>query len=110
LEKWIRELLPDVPLGDVIKKWSGTIMQSDDDIALIGKAYPDPKSNIRVCTADGGHGILHAAVASIIILDQITGRQNSWVDIYCPYRHLLKAEGKQPGHLTRVIPPIERSR
>jgi glycine/D-amino acid oxidase-like deaminating enzyme/nitrite reductase/ring-hydroxylating ferredoxin subunit len=87
LEAWARERFP---IGAPPWKWSGQVLEPVDALAFIGRA-PLESSNVYMVTGDSGHGLTHAAIASLLIPDLIEGRDNPWASLYDPGRLTLRA-------------------
>lgn len=85
LERWTRELLPDV--GPVTSHWSGQIMEPMDGLGFIGH---NPGDGTYIVTGDSGNGMTHGALAALLIADLITGIPNAWASLYDPSRKATK--------------------
>ncbi|MDZ8189123.1 MAG: FAD-dependent oxidoreductase [Nostoc sp. ChiSLP02] len=83
LETWTRERFPMAK--EVLFRWSGQVMNSDDGIAYIGK-NPFDEENVYIATGDTGIGMTHGTIAGILLTDLILGRENSWAKLYDPSR------------------------
>ncbi|MEH2326681.1 MAG: FAD-dependent oxidoreductase [Nostoc sp.] len=83
LQTWTRERFPIAQ--EVLFRWSGQVMNSDDGIAYIGK-NPFDKENVYIATGDTGIGMTHGTIAGILLTDLILGRNNSWAQLYEPSR------------------------
>jgi len=83
LETWARQYFP---MGEVIYRWSGQIMEPIDLLGYIGKTPADPNSNIYIVTGDSGHGLTHGTIAGILLTDMMTGKENPWEKVYNPSR------------------------
>lgn len=68
-----------------LSRWSAHDQQSPDRIPFIGRYDPITTKQFTA-TGFGAWGISHAMVAARLITDQITGRENSWADLYTPWR------------------------
>jgi glycine/D-amino acid oxidase-like deaminating enzyme/nitrite reductase/ring-hydroxylating ferredoxin subunit len=90
LEGWTRH---HFPVGEIIYRWSGQVMQTLDHIGFIGR-NPFDKNNVYIVTGDNGDGMTNGTIAAILIPDLIAGRENPWETIYRPSRFKLK-EGAQ---------------
>lgn len=64
------------------KKWSGSILEPTDGIALIG---PYKKSEL-VATGFSGNGFIYSAIAAQMFDDYISGRKNDYSNLYDPKR------------------------
>ena len=83
LETWTRKRFPMAQ--EILFRWSGQVMNSDDGIAYIGK-HPFDQENVYIVTGDTGIGMTHGTIAGMIVTDLIMGRKNSWADLYEPSR------------------------
>ena len=83
LERWTREQFPAA--GRVEYRWSGEVMEPADGMAFIGPNAVGRK-NVFVVTGDSGNGMTHAAVAALLIPDQIMGLEHPWSKLYDPAR------------------------
>jgi len=86
LERWARDRFPFV--GEITDRWSGQVMESVDGVAYIGRNPGD--NNVYVVTGDSGNGITHGTLAGVLLVDLISGRENSWGKLYNPSRKTLK--------------------
>jgi glycine/D-amino acid oxidase-like deaminating enzyme/nitrite reductase/ring-hydroxylating ferredoxin subunit len=86
LAKWAGERFPLVNM--VSYRWSGIVMESIDGLAFIGK-NPLDKDNIFIVTGDSGMGMTHGTIASMLLTDLITGKENPWQLVYDPSRKPL---------------------
>jgi len=86
LEAWARH---HFPIGDVIYRWSGQVMNALDGIAFIGK-NPLDKDNVYIVTGDSGDGMTNASIAAMLIPDLINGKENRWEHLYRPNRFAWK--------------------
>jgi glycine/D-amino acid oxidase-like deaminating enzyme/nitrite reductase/ring-hydroxylating ferredoxin subunit len=90
LEDWTRE---NFPIGNIVYRWSGQVMEPMDGIAFIGKK-PLDHDNVYIVTGDSGNGMTHCSFAGLLITDLINGVHNKWEDIYSPSRFTIKESGK----------------
>ncbi len=88
LEAWARQRFP--MMGPVELAWGGTIMETQDYLAFIGR-NPMDHENIYVVTGDSGMGITHGTIAGMLLSDLILGRSNPWEALYDPSRVTLRA-------------------
>lgn len=91
LESWGRDYFPQ--MEDVVYQWSGQVMEPMDSLAYIGR-NPLDKDNVYIVTGDSGNGMTHGTIAGLLITDLITGKENSWKDLYSPSRFKLFKSGK----------------
>lgn len=90
IEEWTRERFPMVK--DIDFRWSGQIMEPVDAMAFIGK-NPGTDEHIYIITGDSGNGITHATLGGKLLTDLITGKKNSWSELYDPSRKNFRASG-----------------
>jgi len=83
LQIWAQERFPMAQ--EVLYRWSGQVMNSDDGIAYIGK-NPFDEQNVYIVTGDTGIGMTHGTIAGILLTDLILGRTNTWAQLYEPSR------------------------
>jgi glycine/D-amino acid oxidase-like deaminating enzyme/nitrite reductase/ring-hydroxylating ferredoxin subunit len=88
LETWARTRFP--MMGPVEYAWSGQIMETQDDLAFIGR-NPMDHDNVYVATGDSGMGITHGTIAGMLLCDLILGRTNPWEALYDPSRVRVRA-------------------
>jgi glycine/D-amino acid oxidase-like deaminating enzyme/nitrite reductase/ring-hydroxylating ferredoxin subunit len=88
LEQWARERWPR--MGEVVYRWSGQVMETDDYLAFIGR-NPLDAENVFVATGDSGMGMTHGTIAGMLISDLILGKRNAWEKVYDPGRVRLGA-------------------
>jgi len=91
LEDWARDRFPMIRQFEY--RWSGQVMETIDGLAFIGR-NPLDHSNVYVVTGDSGMGMTHGAIASILLTDMITGKDNRWATLYDPSRKPLRAVGR----------------
>ena len=94
LEAWVRERFTKA--GSVDYKWSGQILDSVDQVSLIG--LNQGKSHTYVVTGDTGHGLTHGVLAGRLIANEIQGIDNAWGKLYNPKR--LPPVSSLPSMLT----------
>lgn len=90
LDTWTRERFPMAQ--EVLFRWSGQVMNSDDGIAYIGK-NPFDEENVYIVTGDTGIGMTHGTIAGILLTDLILGRKNTWAELYDPSRARIGGVG-----------------
>ncbi|MBC1240448.1 FAD-dependent oxidoreductase [Nostoc sp. 2RC] len=83
LQIWAQERFPMAQ--EVLYRWSGQVMNSDDGIAYIGK-NPFDEQNVYIVTGDTGIGMTHGTIAGVLLTDLILGRTNTWAQLYEPSR------------------------
>lgn len=85
LEEWTRKHFP--MCGDEVRRWSGEVMEPSDGLGYIGHNAAG-RENVYIVTGDSGNGMTHAAIAAMIIPDQIMGSENPWAGLYDPARKI----------------------
>ena len=88
LEQWMRERWPEA--GEVIRRWSGQVLEPNDYLAFIGP-NPDGAKNVYMCSGDSGQGMTHGTIAGMMLTDAIVGRESPWAKLYDPKRVSLRA-------------------
>jgi glycine/D-amino acid oxidase-like deaminating enzyme len=69
---------------EIVKKWSGPILEPSDGLALIGEYEKDQ----FVATAFSGNGMTYSMIAGLLLRDQILGHHNPWSEVFDPKRTL----------------------
>ncbi len=82
LEDYLKKIVPSK--YEIVKKWSGPILEPSDGLALIGEYMKDQ----FVATAFSGNGMTYSMVAGLLIRDQILGQPNPWSEVFDPKRAL----------------------
>lgn len=85
LEDWTRK---NFPIGKVVYRWSGQVLEPMDGIAFIGR-NPYDKDNVYIITGDSGNGMTHCSFAGLLITDLINGKENKWEQLYSPSRFTI---------------------
>lgn len=88
LEEWARARFHGA--GEVVRHWSGQIMEPHDELAFIGR-NPGDRENVFIVTGDSGNGMTHAVIAGLMLPDLIAGREHAWTRLYSPSRFSVKA-------------------
>lgn len=83
LEAWARARFPT--LSDVTYRWSGQVMETLDDLALIGR-NPGVPENVFIVTGDSGIGLTHGTIAGMALAGKILGTPAAWAPAYDPKR------------------------
>ena len=78
IEDWARKHF--MGLGDIVYKWSGNVVNTEDGLAFIGKSLT--QNNTFIITGTAGNGLTNGVVGSILINDLIFERDNPWLDVY----------------------------
>jgi Rieske Fe-S protein len=86
LERWARA---NFPVGDVVARWSGQVMEPVDYLAYIGRNPGD--RHVWIATGDSGNGITHGAIAGILLGALVRGDDHPWATLFDPSRITLKA-------------------
>ncbi|MEO5675231.1 MAG: FAD-dependent oxidoreductase, partial [Chitinophagales bacterium] len=81
------------PIGEIIFKWSGQVIEPMDSLAYIGR-NPFDKDNVYIVTGDSGNGMTHGTIAGLLITDLINGKENPWEKLYSPSRFKFFKSGK----------------
>jgi glycine/D-amino acid oxidase-like deaminating enzyme/nitrite reductase/ring-hydroxylating ferredoxin subunit len=82
IEEWTRHRFP---VGEVMYRWSGQVMEPSDYMAWIGR-NPDGAENVYMASGDSGQGITHGTIAGILLSDLVQGKENPWEKLYDPGR------------------------
>ena len=82
LLEWTRRHFPMA--GDIAYRWSGQIIEPNDQMAFIGRNPGD--QNVYIATGDSGNGMTHGTIAGMLIPDLILGVENRWEKLYDPSR------------------------
>lgn len=98
LEAWARVRWP---IGEVLDRWSGQVMEPHDGVAFIGPNPTGPRG-VYIVTGDSGMGMTHGAIAGLIIPDLVAGRANPWAATYDPARKPLHDLGRYAREAARV--------
>jgi glycine/D-amino acid oxidase-like deaminating enzyme/nitrite reductase/ring-hydroxylating ferredoxin subunit len=93
LATWGRKHFPGIK--EIAFRWSGQVMESTDDLALIGR-NPQDDPNVYIVTGDSGAGLTHGTIAGILLRDLIVGRDNPWATLYDPARKTPRAADTFP--------------
>ena len=86
VEGWTRK---QFPIGDIIYRWSGQVLEPVDGVAFIGR-NPLDHDNVYVITGDSGNGMTHCSFAGLLISDLINKKENKWEELYSPLRLTMK--------------------
>lgn len=86
VEAWARKYFP---IGEVVYRWSGQVLEPMDGIAFIGR-NPFDHDNVYIITGDSGNGMTHCPFAGLLISDLINGKDNKWEKLYSPLRFTVK--------------------
>jgi glycine/D-amino acid oxidase-like deaminating enzyme len=85
---------------EVLYKWSDRDYIAYDRLPLIGKLYPWSK-NLYVGTAYRKWGLTGGTVAGMVLSDMISGRQNTWAEVFTPQR--IRPVLSIPGEVRRYL-------
>ena len=93
VENWTRSYFP---IGEIIYRWSGQVLEPLDGIAFIGR-NPFDHDNVYIISGDSGNGMTHCTFAGLLISDLINEKENKWEKLYSPLRYTLQdsVSGKQ---------------
>ncbi len=94
VENWTRR---HFPIGEIIYRWSGQVMEPMDGVAFIGR-NPHDKENIYIITGDSGNGMTHCTFAGLLITDLINGVENKFEKLYDPGRFSFSQIGSYLKH------------
>ena len=83
LERDLGRVLPDTC---VVNRWSGEVIISADGLPIIGCAAPHQ----FVATGFNGNGIALGTLAAMMATDALTGRRNSWCELFAADRPALR--------------------
>jgi glycine/D-amino acid oxidase-like deaminating enzyme/nitrite reductase/ring-hydroxylating ferredoxin subunit len=89
LSDWTKKRFPQIE--EIVYQWSGQVMEPLDYMGFIGKNPGN--DNVYIITGDSGNGMTHTTLGGIIIRDLITGKPNSWAELYSPARLPIKETG-----------------
>ncbi len=78
----MREVTPDVKLAS---KWSGEVIETDDNLPLIGRT-PGRGENELMISGDSGTGMTHGTLGALMLAEHILGRGTPWDELYDPAR------------------------
>lgn len=90
LRRWALERFP---IGEVMYRWSGQVMEPVDSLAFIGR-NPLDHDNVYIVTGDSGHGLTHGTIAGLLLTGLITSGGHAWSSLYDPARKSLGATGE----------------
>jgi glycine/D-amino acid oxidase-like deaminating enzyme/nitrite reductase/ring-hydroxylating ferredoxin subunit len=96
LEDWTRKYFP---IGEIVYRWSGQILEPMDGVAFIGRNQFD-HDNVYIITGDSGNGMTHFSFAGLLISDLVNGKENKWEELYRPSRFTLSESGQVAQLLT----------
>lgn len=86
------------PEFEVTHRWSGQILETQDDLPYIG-LLPGRGANELVATGDSGTGMTNGALAALMLSERILGRGTPWDELYDPRR--VTAEASAVGEYVR---------
>jgi glycine/D-amino acid oxidase-like deaminating enzyme/nitrite reductase/ring-hydroxylating ferredoxin subunit len=84
LEERLLQLLPP---AEVVRCWSGQVIETVDGLPLIGEIGEGQ----FVATGYSGNGITFGVVAAMMACDAVLKRKNPWKDLFDPHRKKLSA-------------------
>jgi glycine/D-amino acid oxidase-like deaminating enzyme/nitrite reductase/ring-hydroxylating ferredoxin subunit len=84
LEQYARERWTQA--GEVLYRWTGQLMEPDDQLHLIGREPLDISGCHYIATGDSGQGMTGGTIAGLVISSLILNGDHKWADIYSPSR------------------------
>ena len=90
LAAWARQYFP---IGDVVYRWSGQVMEPADSLGYIGHSPGITPDNVFLVSGDSGHGMTHGTIAGMLLTDLITDKENPWEKMYSPSRFNFIGKG-----------------
>lgn len=84
---WARERWPS--LGRIEYAWSGQVYEPVDTAPYIGRA--PGLDRVFLVSGDSGEGLTTGVAASLVLHEQLMGRQSRWAQVYEPDRKTLRA-------------------
>lgn len=97
LATWARARFP---VGDVLHRWSGQVLEPADGLGLVGETLTE--SRVWMITGDGGQGLTNGVLGALVVTDGIRGRANPWADAFSPERFRLSATGERIKDAVKV--------
>lgn len=87
LENWLNKLIPDLKYK-IIRKWSGEIFESGDEVPLIGKIN---KTQL-IGTGFAGNGLTFGTVTAMFASDYVNGKKADWHKAFEPNRVIVNGQ------------------
>ncbi len=81
LQDYLMQLLQDKKF-QIVRKWSGPILEPTDGLPLIGYFKPGQ----LLATAFSGNGMTYSAIAAMMFKNMVTNEKNKWTTLYDPKR------------------------
>lgn len=69
----------------VVHRWSGEILETEDDLPYIGRVPGRPENEL-LATGDSGTGMTNGTIAALMLTERILGRGTPWDELYDPGR------------------------
>jgi glycine/D-amino acid oxidase-like deaminating enzyme/nitrite reductase/ring-hydroxylating ferredoxin subunit len=82
LQNHLHEAVDDFTLA---YRWSGEVLETDDDYPYIGRVPGRPENELMV-TGDSGTGMTNGTVGALMLAERVLGRGTPWDDLYDPAR------------------------
>lgn len=86
LERFLSQATDDY---DVEHKWSGEVIETADDLPLIG-SVTGLGDNELISTGDSGTGMTNGTLAGLMMAERVLGRGTPWDDLFAPSRVTLE--------------------
>ena len=74
---------------DVVHRWSGEVVETADDLPLIGQV-PGSAENELMFTGDSGTGMTNGTLAGLMMAERVLGRGTPWDELFDPKRVTLE--------------------
>lgn len=84
LQNYLREAVDEYALA---YKWSGEVLETDDDLPYIGRVPGRPENELMV-TGDSGTGMTNGTIGALMCVERVLGRGTPWDELYDPARML----------------------
>lgn len=107
LDRWTRARFP---VGQAAWRWCNEDYDTPDRVPYAGLADPDKAPGFYIATGFNGWGISNGTATGMMIADQISGKANSWTELYNPMRPYpedFHVDGDSQSFIesTAAIPP-----
>lgn len=86
LEAFLSEATDDY---DVVHRWSGEVIETADDLPLIGHARGQGENQL-LATGDSGTGMTNGTLAGLLLAERVLGRGTPWDALFAPDRVTLE--------------------
>ncbi|GAQ83159.1 Ubiquinol cytochrome c reductase subunit RIP1 [Klebsormidium nitens] len=84
LEHYARERWTQA--GETLYRWTGQLMEPDDQLALYGREPLDVSGCHYIATGDSGQGMTGGTIAGLVISSLILNGNHKWAEVYSPSR------------------------